>query len=83
MRRGESARFQLNVRPLFPRTFVAVKSDLFALVQDFLHFFDGEHTAEGHAACWSVSGRIGDFLFLRFSPLKGLVESVRRFRNGD
>ena len=83
MRRGESARFQLNVRPLFPRTFVAVKSDLFALVQDFLHFFDGEHTAEGHAACRSVSGRIGDFLFLRFSPLKGLVESVRRFWNGD
>ena len=83
MRRGESARFQLNVRPLFPRTFVAVKSDLFALVQDFLHFFDGEHTAEGHAACWSVAGSVGDFLFLRLRPAKGLVQSVRCCWNGD
>jgi len=56
---------------------------LFAFVQDLSHFFDGEHTAEGYAARRSVSGRVRDFLFLRFRSLVGAAERVRGFRNGD
>ena len=78
-----TASLLLKVRSLFARTFVAVKSVLFALVQDYLHFFDGEHTAEGYAARRSVSGRVRDFLFLRFRSLVGAAERVRGFRNGD